>query len=251
MDKLIYTAFNTVNNIYDNRAARAQNLANISVPGYKRDLGSKSVGTAFLDNMQTLQSRAMAVQDDNNYFSSQPGSLSQTNVDTDIAISGDGYFLVQGTGAPSLSRRGDLRVANDGTLENGTSQKILNAELLPIQVPAHRVMKISDDGNVIIEPLGSDPGTKQVIGKIAMTLAAGVSLKKFPDGEIRSLDGTVPPLDETVSVLPKHVELSNVNITEELINSIEDQRQYEINIKMISSASELDESGATLMRMPS
>ena len=251
MDKLIYTAFNTVNNIYDNRAVRAQNLANISVPGYKRDLGSKSVGTAFLDNMQTLQSRAMAIQDDNNYFSSQPGSLSQTDVDTDIAISGDGYFLVQGTGAPSLSRRGDLRVANDGTLENGTSQKILNSELLPIQVPANRAMKISDDGNVIIEPLGADPGTEQVIGKIAMTLAEGVSLKKFADGEIRALDGTVPPLDDTVSVLPKHVELSNVNITEELINSIEDQRQYEINIKMISSASELDESGATLMRMPS
>ena len=251
MDKLIYTAFNTVNNIYDNRAVRAQNLANISVPGYKRDLGSKSVGTAFLDNMQTLQSRAMAIQDDNNYFSSQPGSLSQTDVDTDIAISGDGYFLVQGTGAPSLSRRGDLRVANDGTLENGTSQKILNSELLPIQVPANRAMKISDDGNVIIEPLGSDPGTEQVIGKIAMTLAEGVSLKKFADGEIRALDGTVPPLDDTVSVLPKHVELSNVNVTEELINSIEDQRQYEINIKMISSASELDESGATLMRMPS
>ena len=251
MDKLIYTAFNTVNNIYDNRAVRAQNLANISVPGYKRDLGSKSVGTAFLDNMQTLQSRAMAIQDDNNYFSSQPGSLSQTDVDTDIAISGDGYFLVQGTGAPSLSRRGDLRVANDGTLENGTSQKILNSELLPIQVPAYRAMKISDDGNVIIEPLGSDPGTEQVIGKIAMTLAEGVSLKKFADGEIRALDGTVPPLDDTVSVLPKHVELSNVNVTEELINSIEDQRQYEINIKMISSASELDESGATLMRMPS
>ena len=108
--------------------------------------------------MQTLQSRAMAIQDDNNYFSSQPGTLSQTDVDTDIAISGDGYFLVQGTGDPSLSRRGDLRVANDGTLENGTSQKILNAELLPIQVPAHRAMKISDDGNVIIEPLGSAMG---------------------------------------------------------------------------------------------
>ena len=251
MDKLIYTAFNTVNNIYDNRAVRAQNLANISVPGYRRDLGAKSVGTAFLDNMQTLQSRAMAIQDNNNYFSAQPGSLSQTDVDTDIAISGDGYLVVKGLGNPSLSRRGDLRVANDGTLENGTSQKILNTELVPIQVPAHRSMKISDDGEIIIEPLGSDPGTKQTVGKIALTLAAGVELKKFPDGEIRSMDGTVPPLDATVSVLPKHVELSNVNVTEELINSIEDQRQYEINIKMISSASELDEAGTSLMRMPS
>ena len=52
------------------------------------------------------------------------------------------------------------------------------------------------------------------------------------------------------SQLPKHIELSNVNITEELINSIEDQRQYEINIKMISSASELDEAGTSLMRLP-
>ena len=251
MDKLIYTAFNTVNNIYDNRAVRAQNLANISVPGYKRDLGAKSVGTAFLDNMQTLQSRAMAVQDDSNYFSAEPGTLSQTDVDTDIAISGEGYFLVQGTGATSLSRRGDLRVASDGTLENGTSQKILNSELLPIQVPAHRSMKIADDGNVIIEPLGSDPGTEQVIGKIALTLANGEELKKFPDGEIRLSDGTVSPLDDDVRVLPKHVELSNVNITAELINSIEDQRQYEININMISSASELDEAGTSLMRMPS
>ena len=251
MDKLIYTAFNTVNNIYDNRAVRAQNLANISVPGYKRDLGAKSVGTAFLDNMQTLQSRAMAIQDDNNYFSSQPGSLSQTDVETDIAISGDGYFLVQGSGDPSLSRRGDLSVANDGTLQNGTSQKILNTELVPIQVPDHRSLKISDDGEVIIEPLGSPQGTEQRIGKIALTLAAGVELKKFPDGEIRSSDGTVPPLDNSVRVLPKHVELSNVNITAELINSIEDQRQYEINIKMISSASELDEAGTSLMRLPS
>ena len=251
MDKLIYTAFNTVNNIYDNRAVRAQNLANIPVPGYRRDLGAKSVGTAFLDNMQTLQSRAMAVQDNNNYFSDKPGSLSQTDVDTDIAISGDGYLLVQGLGAPSLSRRGDLRVSNDGLLENGSSQKILNTELVPIQVPAHRSMKISDDGEIIIEPLGSDPGTTQAIGKIALTLAAGVELKKFPDGEIRSMDGTVPPLDATVSVLPKHIELSNVNITEELINSIEDQRQYEINIKMISSASELDEASSSLMRLPS
>jgi flagellar basal-body rod protein FlgF len=54
-----------------------------------------------------------------------------------------------------------------------------------------------------------------------------------------------------VSLVSKHVELSNVNITDELINSIEDQRQYEINIKLISSAGEIDEAGASLIRMPS
>lgn len=250
MDKLIYTVFNTVNNIYDNRAVRAQNLSNIAVPGYKRDLGAKSVGVAFLQNMDTLPTRAMAIQDDNNYFSAQPGTLSQTDIDTDIAISGDGYFLVQGVGNPSLSRRGDLRVSNDGFLENGTSQQLLDGGLQPIKVPNYRFLKVSDDGVVKIEPLGSPPGTEQVIGKLGMTFAFGAELKKFPDGEIRVKDGSIPPVDNEVRVLPKHLELSNVNITEELINSLEDQRQYEINIKMISNAGELDEAGATLLRLP-
>ena len=251
MDKLIYTAFNTVNNIYDNRSVRAQNLANVNVPGYRRDLGAKSVGTAFLDNMNTLQTRALAIRDDNNYFEADPGTLSQTDYDLDVAIRGDGYFLVKGQNELSLTRRGDLKVSGNGTLENGSSQAMLNAELQPIQVPAYRSIKVSDNGDVIIEPLNSPVGTKQIIGRLGMTFAADKELKKFQDGEIRPADGSLPQIDQDVSLVSKHVELSNVNITDELINSIEDQRQYEINIKLISSASEIDEAGASLIRMPS
>ena len=251
MDKLIYTAFNTVNNIYDNRSVRAQNLANVNVPGYRRDLGAKSVGTAFLDSMNTLQTRALAIQDDKNHFDGSPGTLSQTDHDLDVAIRGTGYMIVESNGEPSLSRRGDLSVSPAGLLQNGANQTMLNQDLQPIAVPPNRSVKISDNGDVIIEPVGADPGTKQVIGRIALTLAADKELKKFPDGQIRTADGTAPTVDDNVSVVPGHVELSNVNITDELINSIEDQRQYEINIKLISSASEIDEAGASLIRMPS
>lgn len=251
MDKLIYTAFNTVNNIYDNRSVRAQNLANVNVPGYRRDLGAKSVGTAFLDNMTSLQTRALAIRDDNNYFEADPGTLSQTDYDLDLAIRGDGYFMVKGQNELSLTRRGDLKVAGDGTLQNGSSQAMLNTNLEPITVPAYRSIKVSDNGEVIIEPLNSPVGTKQTIGQLALTFAAEKELKKYPDGEIRPADGSVPEIDQQVSLVPRHVELSNVNITDELINSIEDQRQYEINIKLISSASEIDEAGASLIRMPS
>ena len=250
MDKLIYTAFNTVNNIYDNRSVRSQNLANVNVPGYRRDIGAKSVGTAFLDNFNTLQTRGLAIRDDKNYFESDPGVLSQTELPTDIAIRGDGYFFVRGLGEPSLTRRGDLNVSPDGVLENGASQKMLDRNLQPIQIPAFRSLKVTDNGEVIIEPLGSDPGTTQTVAQLGMTLAEGAELKKFRDGEIRVADGSVPQFDAQVVVVPGHVELSNVNITDELVNSIEDQRQYEINVKLISSASEIDESGASLMRMP-
>ncbi len=250
MDKLIYTAFNTVNNIYDNRSVRAQNLANVNVPGYRRDLGAKAVGTAFLDSMNTLQSRALAIRDDTNFFESAPGTLSQTDHDLDVAVRGAGYFIAKGDGDISLTRRGDLSVSAEGVLENGASQQMMNQDLEPITVPAYRSIKVADNGDVIIEPLGAAPGTKQVIGRLALTFAADLELKKYPDGEIRPADGSVPEIDAEVTIVPQHVELSNVNITDELINSIEDQRQYEINIKLISSASEIDEAGASLIRLP-
>ena len=250
MDKLIYTAFNTVNNIYDNRSVRSQNLANVNVPGYRRDLGAKAVGTAFLESFNTLQTRGLAIRDDKNYFQSDPGTLSQTDYDMDIAIRGEGYFIVKGPGEPSLTRRGDLRISATGTLENGSSHQMLNTNLQPIQVPAYRKIRVTDNGEVIIEPLGSAPGTKQTVGRLALTLAADMGLKKFPDGEIRVSDGTIPAADKDVRIIPKFVELSNVNITEELVNTIEDQRAYEINVKLISSTSELDQAGASLLRMP-
>ena len=62
----------------------------------------------------TFQTRALAIRDDTNIFESDPGTLSQTGSDMDIAIRGDGYFMVKGAGAPSLTRRGDLNVNNDG-----------------------------------------------------------------------------------------------------------------------------------------
>ena len=128
---------------------------------------------------------------------------------------------------------------------------MLDRNLQPIRIPAYRSLKVSDNGEIIIEPLGSDLNTKQIVGQLGITLAAGVELKKFPDGEIRVRDGSLPQFDNEVAVVPGHIELSNVNITDELVNSIEDQRQYEVNIKLMSSAGELDESGATLMRLPS
>lgn len=250
MDKFIFTAMNTVNNIYDNRSVRAQNMSNISVPGYRRDLGTKSAGSAFLNVMNGFQSRAFALKDNNNTFESTPGQLSQTNEAMDIAIRGDGYFFVKGQGDVSLTRRGDLSVDADGFLVNGSKAKLLDAALNPIQVPANRSITFSENGEIIIEPVGAEAGTRVNVGQLAMTSAIDVQLKKFPDGEIRAANGEVPEIDQTPRVIQHNVELSNVNITEELVNSIEDQRQYEINIKLISTAQELDEGTSSLMRLP-
>ena len=98
--------------------------------------------------------------------------------------------------------------------------------------------------------MGAEAGTRVRVGQIAMTSGVDLELKKFPDGEIRPVDGKVPEIDQKPRVIQHNVELSNVNITDELVNSIEDQRQYEINIKLISTAQEIDEGTSSLMRLP-
>ena len=81
------------------------------------------------------------------------------------------------------------------------------------------------------------------------TLAEGVVLEKSVDGGIRQLDGTVPPADQQSQVLNGALETSNVNTVEELVQTIRRQREYELNVKLISIARDLDEAGASIMRM--
>ena len=250
MDKFIYTAFSTVNNLIVNRAIRSNNLANLNVPGFRSDIGAKSVGTAFLSTMESLETRALSIRNDKTQFSTDPGGLSVTNNLLDVSIRDRGYFIVKGPNEPSLSRRGDLRVDANGFLTNGANQQMLDSNLQPLQVPPHREIKVSDDGDIIITPPNAADGETQVVGKVALTLGGDVELAKSDDGEIRPIDGSIPALDNSVILVPEHLETSNVNITEQLVLSIEDQRQYEINIKLINSAAEVDEGGATLLRLP-
>ena len=49
----------------------------------------------------------------------------------------------------------------------------------------------------------------------------------------------------------KYLEKSNVNSVEELILTLEHQRNYETHVKFINLAKEMDEGGASLMRIPS
>jgi flagellar basal-body rod protein FlgF len=79
----------------------------------------------------------------------------------------------------------------------------------------------------------------------------GVDLRKSDDGRIRTVDGSpLPPPDQRARVMQGVREGSNVNNLEELIGTIELQRAFEMNMRMIQTAREVDESGAALLRVP-
>lgn len=253
MDKLIHTALNSIAHIRGAQIANAQNLANQTVPGFRRDIMPE--GQAFvMEEQGVLQSRAYQIPEEHAAFSDLAGFINQTGEPLDLALANEGWFYIrpdEGQGGPALSRRGDMRITPDGALVNGAGDAVLNNALQPITIPPFRSIVVNELGAITIEPLDGEPGERVEVGTIATTNASAANMIKGLDGQIRPPPGTqLPQPNQGGRIAQGALEGSNVNATEELISSIELQRAFELNIRMISTAKEIDEAGSRLLRMP-
>ena len=250
MDRSIYTALNSMNILRDNQSVTAQNLANISVTGFQKDI-QINFASVYLDRDKGIDPKVLALQEPGG-FDSTPGPVQQTGAPLDLAVDGTGYFIVKpANGNIALSRRGDFTVSADGTLRDGTGTQPLSVDLEPITIPPHRKISISGDGIIEIEPLNAPLGQTVRVGQIATTFGSEVPLAKTVDGFVRPIDGSIPEPDNRTILLSGFLEGSNVQSVDELVTGIDQSRAYEINVKFISTAQEIDEASASLMRMPS
>ena len=249
MDRSIYTALNSMNILRDNQSVTAQNLANISVTGFQKDI-QINFASVYLDRDKGIDPRVMALQEPGG-FDATPGPMQQTGAPLDIAIDGAGYFIVKPeNGKTALSRRGDFTVSADGTLRDGTGTQPLSVDLETLTIPPHRKISISGDGIIEIEPLNAPLGQTVRIGQLATTFGSEIPLTKTIDGFVRPIDGSIPEPDNRTLLLSGFLEGSNVKSVDELVTGIDQSRAYEINVKFISTAQEIDEASASLMRMP-
>lgn len=261
MDRMAQTALNSLKMLMENQAATSHNLANLSTPGFRQDVVS-DFGSIYLNRQNGVEPRIISSRNVGG-FSVQQGSMDFTKNPLDLAIDGSGYFVIQPRdgGQPSLSRRGDFQTSETGELLDGGGNKVLDAGLQPIVLPAFREINISPQGEVFIQPIGAEPGVlPQNVGIIATYDPVETDrLKKSLDGHIRiepvqNEDGT----SEIVNIQPNqqakivvgYLEKSNVNAIEEMVNTIDQQRKFEMHVKFIQMSEELDSVGASLMRIP-
>ena len=170
---------------------------------------------------------------------------------TDVAVLNEGFFYIQPeNGQVALSRRGDLGVNAQNQLVNGIGDLVLSDGLEPILLPNFTAMSITDIGEVLVQQPGAPDGEMTSVGFIGSTTSELEQLIKSLDGNIRKIDGTVPDPDQTAKFGQGYLESSNVNAIEELIRNIDMQRQFEINVKLIKKASDLDSAGAKLLDLP-
>jgi flagellar basal-body rod protein FlgF len=70
------------------------------------------------------------------------------------------------------------------------------------------------------------------------------------DNLLRVKGGGALPEDLNATVVAGSLEGSNVNLTQALVDMIENQRSYEVQANLVKEARGMDESAASLMRLP-
>lgn len=248
MDGLVYTALSGMRSQQAAQATIANNIANASTIGFRAD--RISFDRLMVQQEGALASRSLASEEVST-FNHATGTMIQTARKLDISVNGDAWIAVQSAnGAEGYTRRGDLTVSPTGVLETGDGFPVMGAGG-PITVPPHQSIEIAADGSISIVPPGGDPTQPQIIDRIKLVSAAGSQVSKGRDTLVYVEGGGVLPQDMDAQLVAGSLEQSNVNLTQALVDMIENQRSYEVQANLLKEAKTMDESAASLMRVPS
>jgi len=212
------------------------NLANVNTAGYRRT--TVSFESLLRGERQVRQAKGINYSRVNRNFTDfAQGAMRQTDNPFHVAIKGEGFFKIQGENGPLYTRRGDFVVDQEGVLRTSSGLAVLDDTNALITIPdtdSSRV-DIADDGTIYtIDP----DGIITEAGLLAVVDVNDRSLLRREDNTSFSLEpgGTEVPL-ETPMVSQGFLELSNVNMTEEMTRMINSMRTFETYHKVLESYS--------------
>jgi flagellar basal-body rod protein FlgF len=245
MDKLIYSSLSAMRAAMARQTMTANNLANVNTSGFRAEMSSS---TALWLKGDGLDSRATNSGEVTSADMAE-GTVSETGRDLDVAVQGkDSLLAVQSReGDEAYTRRGDLQVSDSGLLTTGDGMPVLG-DAGPITLPPYDKLVIAGDGTISIIPQGGDPTQLQQVDRLKLVSTNGNTVEKGLDGLFRLRNGGTLGADPQASVRQGALEGSNVNVSATLIDMIEASRDWDMQVKMMSSAQDIDKASTDLMR---
>ena len=245
MDRLIWTAMSGMSDSMVRQRVIASNMANAQTIGFREEtIWSQPVT---LKGPQ-LEARAMA-ESEVRGANMRPGAVVQTGRPLDVALTGDAMLALQAAdGSEVYSRRGDLSLSPSGVLQNGDGLPVIGGSG-PITLPLGSEARIAADGSVLVANPDAPDEPAQVVDRLKLASPRGSNLEKGVDGLFRVRGGGILPTDDAALLQPESLEQSNVDTSEVMVQMIAAQRLFDIRTKVIATARDIDERGASLMRI--
>jgi len=240
----------------------SNNLANVNTAGFKRGRAnfqdlmyqqvkapgaeSSAAGTQLPSGIQV----GLGVQTASIEYVFSEGSFQQTSNPLDIAIQGKGFFQVLlPNGETGFTRSGSFNRDAQGTLVTSSGNPIQPT----ISIPADALnIHIGQDGTVSVEQPGS---LSTVVGQIqTVDFSNPAGLSHLGNSIFQATNSSGQPLTGNPGengfggLGQGMLEMSNVNMVEEMVNLIAGQRAYEMNSKSVQAADEMLQTANGLKR---
>lgn len=215
------------------------NLANVETPGFKRQLAVfqarlTEATQRGLDypGSQTINDLSGGVIQHSTVTDFSAGPIQQTEIPTDLAIGGDGFFVIEKDGQQLLTRAGNFHLDSEQTLVTEQGYKVLDQDLSELK----------------IDPAAGPNELAKLVHRVAVVMPESVhNLKALGENLFRAAGATAPVEAADRQVVSGSIEKSGVNPTLEMMELIETSRMFEANIKLIQQQDSLV--GALLSRV--
>lgn len=216
MDNAVYATLNRQSGLKREMQAVANNIANISTTGFRRE------GVVFSEYVKALErDPSLSMATANAHVTGlEQGPTAETGGTFDFAIQGDGFFMLEGPDGPLLTRAGSFMPSADSELVNPDGLRLLDASGAPIFVAP-------DAGQVHLAPDGTLSVDGRPMTQIGLFVPADLSDLAHRDGVTFAAPGGTEPVLDGATILQGFLEGSNVSAIEEVARMIEVQRAYE------------------------
>ncbi len=247
MDNFIFIAMSGAKENMLNQQLHMNNLANASTTGFQADFAAARSQPVFGAG---LPSRVYSMTE-NPGTDFKSGSMISTGNSLDVAIKGEGFFSVlDKNGTEAYTRAGDFKLTETGMLTTGTGLPVLG-DGGPVTIPPASKIEITADGTISIVPAGAENNATAVVGRLKMVNPDLINMKKNESGLLVQKNGEPAEADASVSLTSGVLESSNVNAISEMVDMISLSRQYEMQVKLMKKAEEMDRSSTQLIRLQS
>jgi flagellar basal-body rod protein FlgF len=235
MDQLAVTAASGMRARLDALDMLANNLANSTTGGFKLDREFYSLFSAHDESQFDGEgSPASLPQVKSQWTDFSQGTLQPTGSPLDLALSGQGFFTVNGPSGPLYTRNGSFQMSPAGVLTTSEGYPVSTVDGGTIQSQSQGQIKIAADGTVEQDgqTLGQltvvDFQDRMVLGKLGASYYVNTSKTAKP----------APAPDAAVA--QGQIEGSNVAPAESAVRLVGLMRQFEMLQKAISLSSDMD-----------
>ena len=229
----------------------ANNLANVNTTGFKKnraefeDLMYQTMKIAGTSNQAGQQlpvgmQIGMGVRPVSVHKLFTQGDFQNTGNQLDIVIEGDGFFRVDRNGEETYTRNGAFKLNTDGTITTDNGHPLQPEFAVPQET---QNIVITQDGHLTCvdksgESLAETDIPIYTFVNPAGLKAEGRNLFVQTDASGEAVE-SVPGQNNAGTLAQGFLEMSNVEIVEEMVNMIVGQRAYEANSKSITTADTL------------